>query len=47
MTTYRVSAEFYIEADSSEAAEDALYDGLNSALKTVVEVSDVWGYENK
>lgn len=44
MTTYRISAEFYIEANSSEEAEDALYAGLDSALKTVVEVSDVWGY---
>jgi hypothetical protein len=46
MSTYRISAEFYIEADSSDEAEDAFYDGLDSALKTVVEVSDVWSKDN-
>jgi hypothetical protein len=46
MTTYRVSAEFYIQADSEDEAEDALYDGLSSDLKTHVEVSDIWGYDD-
>jgi len=44
MRVFRISAEFYIQADSSEEAEDKLYDGLDSALKTHIEVSDVWDY---
>lgn len=43
---YRISAEFYLDGDSSDDAEDNLYAGLSQELKNAIEVSDIWGYDD-
>ena len=42
MNTYRIKAVFYVKANSSEEAEDALRDGMNSDLNNGLEIWDVW-----
>jgi hypothetical protein len=42
MNLYRIKAVFYLRADSSDEAVDALRDGMNSALNNGLEIWDVW-----